>query len=142
MRVQDVMTTSLVTVSPASTVGDARRLLESNAIGHLVVMEEKKVAGVVSKDDLVSTGDDVLIEDVMTRRVAVVEPRATLRQAASIMNGRVVGCIPVVDDGVLKGIVTASDLLRALAKGSTHANSSGERVILRKRGPRKHSTPV
>jgi CBS domain-containing protein len=60
-----------------------------------------------------------------------------MRRAAGVMRGRGVGCLPVVEEGRLVGIVTTSDLLTALAKGEIHAAPPRERVILRKRGARK-----
>jgi len=55
---------------------------------------------------------------------------------------RAVGCLPVVSDGRLVGIVTTSDLLTALAKGDTHPAPSPDRTILWKRGPRKRAIPI
>ena len=136
MRIQDVMTDEIVSISPEANVAEAREQLRSNDIHHLVVMDRKRVVGVLSDRDLADRSGDLQVSDVMTRGVATISPQSTLRQAAGKMEGRTIGCLPVIKDGKLAGIVTTSDLLRALAKG-THPTPSSERYILRKRGPRK-----
>ncbi len=94
----------------------------------------------VMSSDIVSISPAAEVSEVVTRSVATISPRATLRQAAGKMEGRTIGCLPVVNRGKLAGIVTTSDLLRALAKG-THPAPSPVRYILRKRGPRKRPAP-
>jgi acetoin utilization protein AcuB len=142
MRMQDIMSKNVISVSPQTDVAAARQKLRTGEIDHLVMVDGKRVVGVVSGRDLPPADDDKPVRVVMTQNVATIEPGATLRRAAGIMRGRAVGCLPVVDDGRLVGIVTTSDLLTALAKGEIHTTPPKERVILRKRGPRKRSIPV
>jgi CBS domain-containing protein len=89
--------------------------------------------------DLANARDDRPISEVMSRNIVTIEPEATIRRAAGIMRGRDVGCLPVLSDGRLVGIVTTSDLLTALSKGVIHAAPPSDRFILRKRGPRKRA---
>ena len=142
MRMKDVMSKHVVSVAPTTTIAMARERLRNDEIDHLVVVEGKNVVGVVAGRDILRIRDDKPVSEVMSRMVATVEPDATLRRAAGIMRGRAVGCLPVIDDGQLVGIVTTSDLLTALAKGETHPAPPRERVILRKRGPRKRAIPI
>lgn len=136
MRIQDVMTGDIVSISPDADVAEAREKLRINGIRHLVVLENREVVGVLSDRDLADRSDDLRVADIMTKDIATISPRATLRQAAAKLEGRTIGCLPVMNRGQLEGIVTTSDLLRALAQG-THPAPSPERYILRKRGPRK-----
>jgi acetoin utilization protein AcuB len=142
MRIQDVMTKNVISVPPETELAVAREKLLSSGIDHLVVVQGKRIVGVVSGRDLVRAGDDRKIAEVMSPDVVTIAPEATLRRAAGIMRGRAVDCLPVLDDGRLVGIVTTSDLLTALAKGDTHATPPGDRIILRKRGPRKRAIPI
>lgn len=142
MRIQDVMSQKVVRAAPETTISVARETLRTDEIDHLVVMDGKRVVGVVSGNDLARAGNDQPIAGVMARHVVTIAPEATLRRAAGMLRGRAIGCLPVVDDGRLVGIVTASDLLTALAKGETHASPTRGRVILRKRGPRKRAVPI
>jgi acetoin utilization protein AcuB len=142
MRIQDVMSKNVVSVPRETDVAMARERLRQEEIDHLVVLDGKRVAGVVAGRDILRATDDRPLSEVMSRDVATIEPGATLRRAAGIMRGRNVGCLPVVDEGRLVGIVTTSDLLTALAKGETHTTPPRDRVILRKRGPRKRAIPI
>lgn len=139
MRIQDIMSTHVVSVPPDARIASAREELSQHQIEHLVVLQKKKLVGILSNSDLVRGGDDQPVSAVMTREVVTVEPDATIRQAAAIMDGHPVGCLPVVDEGHVTGIVTPSDFLRALAKGEIHTPPPPtQRYILKKRGPRKH----
>lgn len=142
MRIQDLMSKDIVSVAPATTIGEARERLRVAGIDHLVVVDGKRIAGVVTEKDILRAPDERPIAEVMSRDIATIEPRATLRRAAGIMRGRAVGCLPVVDHERLVGIVTTSDLLTALAKGEIHAAPPEERLTLRKRGPRKRAVPI
>ena len=140
MRMQDVMSKHAVSIAPETPIRAARETLRSGEVEHLIVAEKKHVVGVVAREDLTRAKDeDRPITDVMTREVVTIEPEATLRRAAGIMHGRAIGCLPVVKDGQLVGVVTTSDLLEALAKGETHAGPPDGRVVLRRRGPRKRA---
>lgn len=142
MRMKDVMSKRVVSVAPTTTIAMARERLRNDEIDHLVVVEGKRVVGVVAGKDILGVSEDGTIADVMRGDVVTIEPDATLRRAAGVMRGRDVGCLPVVDDGRLVGIVTTSDLLTALAKGETHPAPPTGRVVLRKRGPRKRAVPI
>lgn len=139
MRIHDVMSKNVVSVAPTTEIAVARERLRTEEIDHLVVVEGKRVVGVVSGRDILRVRDGRPVSEVMSRTVATIAPQATMRRAAGIMRGRAVGCLPVIDDGRLVGIVTTSDLLTALAKGEIHAAPPRERVILSKRGPRKRA---
>ena len=143
MRMQDVMSKHAVSIAPETTIRNARETLRRGGIEHLIVAEKKHVIGVVAREDLArAKDDDGPVTAVMTRNVVTIEPGATLRRAAGVMRGRAIGCLPIVDDGELVGIVTTSDLLDALSKGEVHAGPPDGRVVLRKRGPRKRAVQV
>lgn len=137
MRIQDVMTTKLVSITPDSDVGRARQSLDTNGIHHLVVMEKHRLIGILSDRDLAGVASDTTVRNVMTKEVATIAPGATLRQAAAVMDGHRVHCLPVAREGEVVGIITSSDLLRALAKGDLHLEPPSERYTMRGRGPRR-----
>lgn len=142
MRIHDVMSKNVVSIKPETKIAEAREKLRAEEIDHLVVVEGKRVVGLVAGKDLSRGDDDEPVAEVMTRDVATIAPGATLRRAAGMLQGRAIGSLPVVEDDRLVGMVTTSDLLTALAKGETHAEPQRDaKVILRKRGPRKRVTP-
>ena len=137
MRVRDVMSTQVVTAAADTTAAEARAMLETNRIQHLVVVDGTRIVGVVSDSDLNRSDDEVIISTVMNRHIPAISPAMTLRAAAGKLNGTDAGCLPVLDEDALLGVVTASDLVRALAKGTTRLAIAADRIILRDRGPRR-----
>jgi acetoin utilization protein AcuB len=63
----------------------------------------------------------------------------TVRKAANLLRGRSIGCLPVMEDGDLVGIVTTTDLLERIGRGVERPVSKGKRWILKGRGPRRKS---
>jgi acetoin utilization protein AcuB len=137
MRVRDVMSTQVVTAAADTTAAEARAMLETNRIQHLVVVDGGRIVGMLSDSDLNRSDDEVTISTLMNRHIPAISPAMTLRAAAGKLNGTDAGCLPVLDGEALLGVVTASDLVRALAKGATRLAIAADRVILRDRGPRR-----
>jgi CBS domain-containing protein len=67
----------------------------------------------------------------MTTQIASAKPGTTLRQAANLMRGRLIGSLPVVSDGRVVGIVTATDVLEELGRGSTRPAAAAQRRSMR-----------
>src|SRR6185437_16697797 len=90
-----------------------------------------ELAGVVSERDLGGRhGEDARrgrsVEELMSARVVSGTPAMTLREAANLMRGRTIGSLPVLEDGELVGIVTATDVLDELGRGSTRPRRAPE----------------
>lgn len=115
MRVQEVMSDDVRTVSPATPVRQAWSLMKTDRIHHLVVVDGRRVVGVLSERDASGRGGGArnsrTVQDVMTKPVVTIEHDATVRKAANAMRGRTIGCLPVTNGKRLVGIVTTSDLL-------------------------------
>jgi CBS domain-containing protein len=142
MRVRDFMSKDVVTISADADVAAAREMLRLREVEHLVVMDGKRAAGIIARQDIVHAADNEPVTQVMSANVVTITPGETLRRVAGAMVGRAVGCLPVIEKERLVGIVTTSDVLTAVAKGEIHAAPPTDRVILRKRGPRKHGSSV
>jgi len=122
MRVAEVMTSEVKTVSPRTPAADAWELMRRQGIHHLVVTDGAKVIGVLSDRDAGGRSGGKLraesrVWDLMTGDVVTVAPTDTVRQVANLMRGRTIGCVPVMNGGRLRGIVTVSDLLKVLGGG-------------------------
>lgn len=130
MRLGEIMTRDVKTAAPGEAADDAYRRMRLHRIRHLVVVEGKRVVGILSERDLGgSRGASVragrTIEELMVRDVATATPETTIRQAANMLRGRTIGCLPVLENSKLVGIVTVTDLLDLVAdvirKASTDA---------------------
>jgi acetoin utilization protein AcuB len=127
------------TIKPSETVSMAKEMFRRYDIHHLVVVERKDVVGLIADRDVFDKGDDTPVRKAMARSVVTIAPEETVRKAAAMMTGHVIGSLPVIEDGKLVGIVTTFDLVALLAKGAAHPAPSADRPVLAKRGPRKRT---
>ena len=124
MFVKDFMSQDVQTCHASTPADDAWTQMRVKRIHHLVVTAMGRVLGVVSERDLGGPRGYALrngrrVEDLMSKQPMVANPMTTLRQAAQLMRGRGVGCLPVFTGKKLVGIVTTSDLLGLIARGQT-----------------------
>lgn len=136
MRLQEIMNTRVVTIGPDEAAEAAWSQMERRRIRHLIVTEGKDLLGLLSERDLGSReGAKVrkgrIVRELMTSQVASAKPTTTLRQAANMMRGRLIGALPVLEDGRLVGIVTATDVLDELGRGSSRPTVRAQRQSMR-----------
>ncbi len=141
MRLETVMNRNVETVSPREPAEDAWRRMRGSRIRHLVVVDGGRVAGVVSDRDLGGSHGAAVrgqrtVAELMTPQLVSAKPTTTVRQAANLLRGHVVGCLPVFDGGKLAGIVTVSDLLDLIGRGAERPVPKSKRWTLKHRGPR------
>ena len=148
MRVQDVMTEGVQTISPASAAEDAWNLMRTRRIHHLVVSRGSRIVGVLSDRDAggrhgAPVRQNRLVADLMTAPAVTVPPGTTVRKAANLMRGRSIGCLVVADAGRVIGIVTVADLLELVGRGLDRPAATSKRWTLRHRVPhRKANRPT
>jgi CBS domain-containing protein len=140
MRLRELMSTNVITIEMTQPAAAAWSRMRQNRIRHLVVTDNRHLAGVVSDRDLggqrgAELRKDRTVQDLMTPRVVSADPDMTLRQAANIMRGRLIGSLPVLEDDELVGIVTATDVFDELGRGSTGPKVRGERGPMRAAPP-------
>ena len=146
LLVRDSMTREVVTVGSETTAAEALALCREKGIRHLPVLEGGWLVGMISDRDLRSAtpalGDPdraealerIRVADEMAKEVATVRPEDPIEEAAIEMYERKIGCLPVVDDDDLVGIVTSSDVMRAFVRlVGAHAPGSRVEVALSRR---------
>ncbi len=115
-RVKHLMSTSVVSIGPSDTLDHARQILSSGSIRHIPVVENTtRLIGLVTQRDVLAaahTPDDTPVQNIMQTNVHTVPPEEPLRAAAAFMLEHKYGCMPVVDDDKLIGIITESDFLK------------------------------
>lgn len=123
--IESIMTTELITVPPSASLAEARSLMQENRIHHLpVVTEDDTLVGLLTLTDVLAATDsklrdsdsrihaaDICIREVMVTDVITVDDRASLRQAALFIEKHKIGCLPVLSDGKLRGIITDTDFV-------------------------------
>ena len=122
MKARDIMTRPVVRVGPATPVREAIVLLTEHCVAALpVVGEDDAVLGVFTEADALRSGltgaePDVLVATKMTTPAETVRLDTDIAEIARRMLGDRRRSIPVVDDGVLVGIVSRRDLLSPLVR--------------------------
>jgi CBS domain-containing protein len=115
MNVNEIMTTSVITVGDDTRVEDAARLLARHRISGLpVVNNTGALIGVVTEYDLLAKRGTT-VADIMTRGVISVSPETSTEDVAHLLADRRVRRVPVLDSGRLVGIVSRSDLVQQMA---------------------------
>ena len=128
ISVDEVMISHVFTLKPSDSVYDARVLMQSKDIRHIPIVDDANcLVGLVSQRDILRASESTLhttsseqrislekqhkIEEVMTRKVKTIDERDSLRSAAVRLRKYKHGCLPVVTDGVLRGIITDTDFV-------------------------------
>ncbi len=123
MNVRDIMSTKVQTIDMNEKAETAWNLMKWKRIHHVVVTDGPgQVVGVISARDLGGRDREETLKirpvaAMMTAYAVKAVPEMPVRQAANVMRGWNIGCLPVVENGKLVGIVTVSDLLRIVAEG-------------------------
>ena len=140
IRLRDVMKVRVESVSPGDFAQTAWERMRASRIRHLVVQDGREVVGVLSDRDLIGRGTlrrEERVGDVMTSPVIAGHPEMTLRQVANQMRGRSVGCLPVIEEGELVGILTTTDVLELVGRLVERPVAKAAPRILKGRGLRR-----
>jgi acetoin utilization protein AcuB len=134
---QEIMSTPAETIAPGTSVAEARARMKRDGIHHLLVSDRGQIVGVISSRDLIGATRGTEVSELMTTRVVTASPRDTVRDAANLLRGRGVGCLPIVDRGRAVGMVTIADLLELIGRGASRPVGESTRWTLKARGPRR-----
>lgn len=144
MKAADIMTSSVVSIDPDASIADCARLLLTNRISGVPVLEKSgRLVGIVSEGDLLRRSETETdhkpswwltlltspeqqatlfvrehghkVRDIMTRIVRTVSPDTPLREVAAILERNRIKRVPVVSDDRLVGIISRANILQALA---------------------------
>ncbi len=141
MYIGRVMHTNLVTISPETTLVEARKIIEENPIDHLLVVDKNnELVGIISDRDLkqywaspattlsaLELGyllDKVTANMVMAKSVITIAPDTTIERAAFIMQVNNINALPVKEADKLVGIITSTDVMGVLLNGIGMSDSS------------------
>jgi CBS domain-containing membrane protein len=122
--IAEIMTTEPETLGVDDSLETARDMMSQRGFRHIPIVDDSgALAGLVTQSDVLAASasklgadderpaSEVRIGEFMTRDVATVDERAELRDAAIYLQRHKYGCLPVVTDGQLRGIVTDSDFV-------------------------------
>ncbi len=130
--VREFMTSPATSLAPDARLLDAALIFRRTGIRHVPIVQSGRVVGLVTDHDVYRFSPSLLsritqdeynaifentpLERVMTRDPVTVSPDTPLREAAALLYERKLGCLPVVENGRLAGIITVSDMLVVLQR--------------------------
>ncbi len=130
MQVSELMATDVVTIGRNDDLRLVDDIMAERHIRHLPVVEDGMLVGVVTQRDVFKArmssamgyGEkgqrvflhSVLVKEIMASPVTTIAPDASVAEASDLIMGRGIGCLPVVQDGGLVGIITKTNLLQRL----------------------------
>ena len=145
MKVKDIMVKEVATLDVDDELSLANDIMRLGRIRHLPVVSGETLVGIVSERDLFRSSlaqalgygnkdtrevmKTLRIKDVMVKQLVTVSPDMELKDAVALMVDRKIGCLPVVQDNKLQGLITETDILvqycRELSGGPPKAPKTG-----------------
>jgi CBS domain-containing protein len=129
MLVRDLMVPTVLTVSPNDIVADVDRSMRELGDAAAVVTEDEKVVGLFTEKELAQASNDSVVKGAMCIDCAVIEPGAPLTDAARLMGARSQRFIPVVDGGLLVGILSLTDIRRWARDGNDGGRDEVQKIL-------------
>lgn len=127
MKVRDIMVKEIATLDVNDELSLANDIIRLGRIRHLPVVEGSRLVGIISERDLFRSSlaqalgygsqgsrevmKSLHIKDIMVRDVITINPEMELSDAVRLMVDRKIGCLPVVENDRLIGLVTETDIL-------------------------------
>jgi acetoin utilization protein AcuB len=132
MKVGDIMSTNVVTVTEDTLVNDAKKIMEAHRIRRLPVMKKDKLVGLVTKHMLLEAAPSpatslniwelnyllskMTVKDIMVKNPFTISPDMPVEEALQLGQDKGFGAFPVVEDGRVAGVVTESDIVRMMTR--------------------------
>ncbi len=128
--VRDYMTSPAAALSHTDSLLDAELLFRRTGFRHVPIVDNGRLVGILSDRDVTRLAPSMVgkispeeyndifektrLEKAMTREVITINPETRVVDAAAILHQKKIGCLPVVEDGRLVGIITTTDMLAVL----------------------------
>jgi len=127
MKIRNIMTTEVVTLKVDEELSLASDIMTLARIRHLPIVEGDRLVGIISQRDLFKASlasvidydyqvarthlKAVTIKEIMVKELFTIAPDTKIHEAGLIMLEKKIGCLPVIEDDALIGMVTESDIM-------------------------------
>ena len=127
MKVKDIMERDVATLDLNDELSLADDIMKLGRIRHVPVVDEGRLVGIISQRDLFKASlasamgygekakrefmKAVVVKEVMVGEVITISPEAGIEEAGQLVLEKKIGCLPVIEDGNLVGLVTETDIL-------------------------------
>jgi CBS domain-containing protein len=105
------------TIEPDASLAEAAKAMSEFHVGSLVVVDMKELVGIITERDIIKcvaerkNPEETKVKDAMTKKLVVATSNLTLEEVAEILTKHRIKKLPLVEEGKVVGIVTASDLI-------------------------------
>jgi len=148
MKVRDVMTWNVVTVSSDTPIMEARKIMDAHNIRRLPVVDKGKLVGMVSKERITRTAPSpatslsvweinyllakMTVKEVMGKDPVTVDPDMSVEAAIALAQKKGVGALPVLEKNKLIGIATTNDFFYKILNPVLGIGKGGTRIVISK----------
>jgi acetoin utilization protein AcuB len=148
MKIKDIMTWNVVTVSSDTPIMEARKIMETHKIRRLPVVDRGKLVGIVTLDRIVGVGPSpatslsvwemnyllakMKVKEIMQKDVVTIDPEASIEQAIAYAQKNKVGIMPVLENGKVVGLVTTTDFALKVLNPALGIGKPGIRLNIEK----------
>ncbi len=148
MKVRDVMTWNVVSVSSDTPIMEARKIMDAHNVRRLPVVDRGRLVGMVSKERIARTGPSpatslsvweinylmakMTVKEVMKKDVVTVHPDTSAEAAIALAQSKGVGALPVVEDHNVIGIVSTNDFFYKILNPVLGIGKPGTRIVISK----------
>jgi len=146
MKVRDVMTWNVVTVSSDTPIMEARKIMDAHNIRRLPVIDKGKLVGMVSKERIARSGPSpatslsvweinyllakMTVREVMGKDPVTVDPDMSVEAAIALAQSKGVGALPVLENHKLIGIATTNDFFYKILNPVLGIGKPGARIVI------------
>ncbi len=146
MKVRDVMTWNVITVSSDTPIMEARKIMDAHNIRRLPVVDRGKLVGLVTKDRILRASPSpatsltvweinyllakMTVREIMVKDVVTVSPDMSAEAAIALAQNKKVGSLVVVEDGRVVGIATTNDFFYKILNPVLGLGMPGTRIII------------
>ena len=132
--VESCMSTPVVSIEIGASLREAADRMLQSCVRHLLVLEGERLVGLLSERDVrraygAGRPDEYRVEDSLQTELWSAEPAERLSTAAKRMARHAISCLPVLEDWVVRGMLTSSDVLEQLAACADERGLGGERAV-------------
>ncbi|MDD1726149.1 MAG: CBS domain-containing protein [Euryarchaeota archaeon] len=120
LAVRDVMTRTVVTATPDMSAAEAGKKMVENRVGNVLIVKDGRPVGIVTESDMVAKvisknikPGSIKLEQLMSQPLITTKSSDDINDAVLMMAQKKIRRLPVIDDGVLVGIITDADVIQA-----------------------------
>lgn len=148
MKVRDVMTWNVVTVSSDTPIMEARKIMDAHGVRRLPVVDRGRLVGMVSKERITRTAPSpatslsvweinyllakMTVKEVMGKDPVTVDPDMSVEAAIALAQKKGVGALPVLEKNKLVGIATTNDFFYKILNPVLGIGKKGTRIVVSK----------